>query len=302
MNLHHLAVFNAIAETGGVSAAAERLHITQPAVSHQLKELEDRLGVVLFNRMPRGMQLTQAGSVLLDYARQIFALERSAETAIRDIASLKGGHVALGASNTVGTYFLPELLAAFRKRYPGITASLEVSNTDAIALGVSSHRLALGFVEGPVDPKDLEIRQFHEDEIIAVAAPDHSLAKRKRIALKLFAKEPILIREAGSGTRNLIEQLFAERHLAPDHAMEIGNAEATKRAVVAGAGVACLSRLCVADELASGQLVALDIPELVVRRPLNMIQLKKRHIGPSAEAFIRVLSEWRGSMLAVSTA
>src|SRR5581483_3751464 len=148
MNLRHLAIFHAIARRGSVNAAAEHLHTSQPAVSRELRTLEERLGVVLFDRLPRGMRLTEAGQVLLDYADRIFTLDQAAERAMHELANLESGHLAIGASNTLGTYLLPALLAAFHTRYPGIELSLEVTNTEHVVEGVRGMRYALGFVEG----------------------------------------------------------------------------------------------------------------------------------------------------------
>src|SRR5580658_2657966 len=135
MNLRHLSVFHGIAKAGSVNAAARLLHTSQPAVSRELRTLEERLGVPLFDRLPRGMRLTEAGQVLLTYAERIFGLELEAERALRELADLEGGELAIGASNTLGTYLLPAFLAAFHTRYPKVSLDLEIGNTQQIIKG-----------------------------------------------------------------------------------------------------------------------------------------------------------------------
>src|SRR5216684_3747145 len=143
MNLRHLSVFHGIAKAGSVNAAARLLHTSQPAVSRELRTLEERLGVLLFDRLPRGMRLTEAGQVLLNYAGRIFGLDEAAERAIRELADLEGGQLAIGASNTLGTYLLPAFIASFHTRYPKVSLNLEVGNTQEIVKGVLDSRFAL---------------------------------------------------------------------------------------------------------------------------------------------------------------
>lgn len=291
MNLHHLAVFHAIAKAGSVAAAAQELHISQPAISRELKTLENRLGVTLFDRMPRGMRLTEAGKVLDGYAVRIFALERAAETALADISGLSGGSLMLGASNTIGTYLLPVWLAAFRKLHPLVSLGIDIVNTETVARGIAEFRYELGFVEGPVAGTGFSVTVLREDRIVAVVAPDHHWAGSKRISPRALADTPSLMRESGSGTRDIVEQAFAQRGLQLQQLMEIGNSEAVKRAAIAGAGVAWLSELSVSDALQAGQLVVLNTPGLALRRTLHSLRLRDRALSPSTQAFVELISQ-----------
>lgn len=289
MNLRHLAVFHAVAQMGSVSAAAAKLTVSQPAVSRELSELEARLGVALFDRLPRGMRLTEAGDLLYEYARRIFALEQSAQSALGEFASTRSGRLAVGASSTLGMYVLPEKVAEFHRRFPGIELTLEVGNTRDIEELLLEHKLVLGFIEGPAATEQCELHPLMRDEIVAVAPPGHPLAGKSGIAADEIAGQPTVLRETGSGTRTIVEQALGIRGLRPTPALSLGSTEAVKRAVLAGAGIAWVSRLCISDELESGKLVTLDVPSMRIHRPLSAIWLKDKRLSPAASAFLQLL-------------
>jgi DNA-binding transcriptional LysR family regulator len=287
MNLRHLLVFHGVAKAGSVNAAARLLHTSQPAVSRELRTLEERLGVQLFDRLPRGMRLTEAGQVLLDYAERIFGLDDAAERAIRDLADLEGGQLAIGASNTVGTYLLPALLASFHARYPKVSLTLTVDNTQEIVKGVLESRFVLGFVEGRIRDEAIEAREFRRDRILAVAAPQHSLAKARALSVRSLAESPSIMREPGSGTREIVERAFARHRLALHCGLQINSSEALKRAAMEGGGIGWISELCVVEELRSGRLIALKTPRLALERPLYLLNLRGRRLNRSALAFLQ---------------
>jgi DNA-binding transcriptional LysR family regulator len=287
MNLRHLLVFRGVAKAGSVNAAARLLHTSQPAVSRELRTLEERLGVQLFDRLPRGMRLTEAGQVLLDYAERIFGLDDAAERAIRDLADLEGGQLAIGASNTVGTYLLPAFVASFHTRYPKVSLTLEVDNTQEIVKGVLESRFVLGFVEGRIRDEAIEAREFRRDRILAVAAPQHSLAKARALSARSLAESPSIMREPGSGTREIVERAFARHRLALHCGLQINSSEALKRAAMEGGGIGWISELCVVEELRSGRLVALKTPRLALERPLYLLNLRGRRLNRSALAFLQ---------------
>jgi DNA-binding transcriptional LysR family regulator len=296
MNLRHLSVFHGVAKAGSVNAAARLLHTSQPAVSRELRTLEVRLGVPLFDRLPRGMRLTEAGQVLLSYAERIFGLEAAAERAMRELADLEGGHLAIGASNTLGTYLLPAFVAAFHTRYPQVTLNLHVGNTQEIVKGLLDSRFTLGFVEGRVRgeaTEAIEAREFRRDRIVAVVAPGHSLAKKREVSVRALAEAPAILREPGSGTREIVEHAFTMHRLELRCGLQISNTEALKRATTEGAGVGWISELCVVEELRSGGLIALKTPRLSLERPLYSLRLRGRHLNPSALAFMQSFEQTR---------
>jgi DNA-binding transcriptional LysR family regulator len=293
MNLHHLAIFHAIAETGSISASAERMHISQPAISRQLKEFEKRMGVVLFERLPRGMRLTQPGEVLRNYAARLFEIVRTAEAAVRELSDARQGHVSIGASNTVGTYILPSLLARFRRSHPAIGISMFVGNTEKVSQGVHDLRFMLGFIEGPLHVPDLRVDRFIEDEIVPVASADHPLSAKKRLAPADLSGQSLLMREPGSGTRELVETRLQRHGVRAGYIVEFGSTEAIKQAAVHGGGVAWLPRVCMPRELAAGELVRLPVKSLTIRRPLSVIRRSDGYTAPAAEAFLEVLNVHR---------
>lgn len=289
MNLRHLAVFHAVAQSGSISGGAARLFVSQPAVSRELGELERRLGLPLFDRLPRGVRLTEAGQLLFDYAKRIFALEEAAQSALEELAELRGGHLAIGASSTIGMYVLPAQVAEFHRRHPGINVSLDVGNTRGIEEDLLEHRIALGFIEGPAKLDEFEAQLFMHDEIVAVVAPNHPLAIRHDLAPKDLAEVQVVLREAGSGTRVIVEQALKVHGISLAETLAMGSTEAIKRAVIAGAGIAWLSRLCIADELAAGKLAILEIRGVQITRPLYAMWLKDTHLTPAANAFLDML-------------
>jgi DNA-binding transcriptional LysR family regulator len=290
MNLRHLAIFHAIARAGTVNAAAGLVHTSQPAVSRELRALEERLGVVLFDRLPRGMCLTEAGRVLLEYAEKIFALESAAERAMRELSDLEAGYLAIGASNTIGMYLLPALVSDFYRRHSKVQISLDVRNSEEVVAGVRDSRFGLGFVEGPVQDESIEAREFRRDRLVAVVTPEHPLASARSPSVRILAETPAIVREPGSGTREILDSAFASHGLTLQHVLQISSSEALKQAALAGGGVGWLSELCVAQELRSGQLVEVSTSPLSLFRPLYVLQLRGRQLSSSARAFMGAFS------------
>lgn len=289
MNLWHLAIFNAVAESGSISAGAKRLHLSQPAVTRQLRQLESLLGSTFFDRLPRGVRLTESGELLRDYAQRIFTLEREAETAIREMRQLGTGELVIGASSTIGNYLLPPMLAEFRRRYPAVEITVEIANAHTIEADLLSRRLALGLTEGRLKSADLHAHVFMHDEIIPIAAATHPLAHLQRVGTQVICRETLLQREAGSGTREFVEEALKQARLQFSHSVCLGSTEAIKKMAAAGGGVALLSRLAVKTELQAGMLKTLAIPELHLNRPLRWVHLHRRHLPPSVVAFLALL-------------
>src|SRR5258708_17376203 len=287
MNLRHLSVFHGVAKAGSVNAAAQLLHTSQPAVSRELRTLENRLGVPLFDRLARGMRMTEAGQVLLGYAERIFGLEAAAERAICELADLEGGHLAIGASNTLGTSLLPALVASFHTRYPKVSLNLQVGNTQEIVKGALDSRFALGFVEGRIRDEAIEAKEFRRDRIVAVVAPQHPLAKANARSVQALADSPAILREPGSGTREIVERAFARHRVTLRCGLQISSSEALKQTAMDGGGVGWISQLCVVEEPRPGRLVALTTPRLSLERPPYSLQLRGRHLNRSAVTFLQ---------------
>jgi DNA-binding transcriptional LysR family regulator len=292
MNLRHLAVFYAVAETGSLSKAAERLYITQPAVSRQLKALEDALGLALLDREPRGVRLTEAGQILSDYASRIFALSMRASASMEEISSLKAGRLSLGASTTIGNYLLPQVLAQFRTLYPGMDIRLEICNTECVQRLLLEDRIDMGFTEGFVEHQELDEHIFMHDELAIIAPPGHPLASEDCCAdIPTLCKQTWVMREPGSGTQAVLESILRSHGCSEPHSVfTLGSTEAVKGAVLAGAGIAGVSYLTVINEISAGTLVRVPCPDVVFQRPLHQLRHRNRHTSPVIDVFLDMLT------------
>ncbi|MBV9866518.1 MAG: LysR family transcriptional regulator [Abitibacteriaceae bacterium] len=291
MNINHLAIFHAVAEEGSVTRAAERLCISQPAVSKQLRELEKTLGMALFHRLSKGVQLTEAGELLLGYSRQLFALEAEAEQALRELWALERGRLRVGASTTIGTYLLPEICAQFSQRYPGIEMQLEIANSRTVEQLLRDNKIDLALTEGPAEATDIKLEVWLEDELVVIAPPYHPLVQEPVITVERLCAEPFIWREVGSGTQAIIEQALQTKGLQVQAAMSLGSTEAIKRAVAAGMGISIVSCLTIGAELAAGTLIVLPIIDFSIYRPLHRLRLTGKYEGRAAREFVKLLKQ-----------
>jgi DNA-binding transcriptional LysR family regulator len=290
MNFVHLLAFYEVARAGSISAGAQRLHVSQPAVTREIRELEERLGVTLFDRLPRGVALTPAGNTLLEYATRIFALSEAAERELTELAGLNAGQLLIGASATVGVYLVPAVIARFNVLYPKVIVELTVANTEQVEQGLLAHAFGLGFIEGPYDATVFDANVIGADEIIAVAAVGHPLAKR-RFAARELANKAVILREPGSGTRAAVEDAYKRAGLSMTPLMSVSHTEAIKRMLLSGQAIAYVSSLSVADEIARGDLVRLRVTGVDIKRSLHVVWLKGRSFAPSTEAFVKLFDE-----------
>ncbi|MEZ4230011.1 MAG: LysR substrate-binding domain-containing protein [Polyangiaceae bacterium] len=297
MNLNQLRVFHVVASEGSVTAAARRLRVSQPAVSKQLKELEQTLGAALFDRVARGVTLTQVGELVLSHSSRIFAQEQSLESELAALLGLASGRLSVGASTTIGNYLVPGLFGQFRRLHPGVDLELEIANTEAVQAMVLDNRVDIGLTEGFVSSSALLVSVFSEDEIVMVTAPGDPMSGRAPLDPLELDRVPLICREQGSGTRAVIEAAFRERGIALEPSMSLGSNEAIKQAVAAGLGVAMMSRLAVQAELESGRLTELPLKGEAIRRRLHAVRLEGKHATPALGAFLTLLSEPRGRRL-----
>ena len=287
-NRNHLHLFRAVAEAGSFSRAAEHLLISQPAVSQQVAELEKHVGIPLLDRLPRGVQVTPAGAELLAYAQRIAALETAAFKAMQDASALKRGRLAVGASTTIGVYLLPKLLAQFRSRHPNITPYVQIDNTTIIQQSLLDGSLHLALTEGFAEHELLQARTFYNDELAPIVPMEHSFARRESITLAEMAKQPLILRERGSGTRAVVERAAAKRNITLTPLLEISQTQAIKNLVAAGVGCAIVSKLALSNE-PPRRLALLKFSDANLQRPLHLLTVNNRTPGQPAEAFIKML-------------
>lgn len=284
LDLRALRTFLAVARHGNFTRAAREVFLTQPAVSMQMRQLETILGTPLFKKSGRDLRLTDAGEALREEAVRVLAAARGAEEAVAAAVGLRRGRLDVGASTTPGIYLLPPLLAKFRSKYPGISVTLSIDNSSTIAEKVATGALDLGFVGWEADLREVSSEKVCEDELVVIAPPG-----TKRLSPEDLAASRFIQREEGSATRALTEAWFRKRGLDCRPAMELNSPEAVKRAVAAGLGVAVLSKLAVAWEVADGRLAVVSVPDFPIRRPLWRITRKGAATGPVEAEFLRLV-------------
>ncbi len=284
--LRQLRVFESAARHLSLTRAAEELHLTPPAVSIQVRLLEGHANARLFERLGRGLRLTQAGEEVLAHARDILAHIRASEEAIAGLESLERGLLDVAVINA-GDYFLPWLIAAFRARHPRIRARLTVGNREDLLERLGAHEIDLAVMShAPTDP-DFAAQPFAPHPHVIVAPPGHPLAARRSVALEAVAREPLISREPGSATRLAMDQAFAESGVVPRIEMEIASNETIKQAVAAGFGLGFLSGHAVQQELALGRLVLVPVKGFPVMRQWYVVHRRDRALPRIAEAFER---------------
>jgi DNA-binding transcriptional LysR family regulator len=285
LNLHQLATFQVVAKHCSYVRAAEELHFSQPAVSAQIRQLEEALGVKLFDQIGRKTHLTQAGEELYLYSQKIFTLIDETVETMEALRSPQYGRLSVGADTTVGTYVIPGLLGKFRQIYPEVEITLDVVNRAALVDALISNRIDMAIVGRVPDDLSVEIEPFAPNELVLIAAPTHRLAGRASVPLTRLAREHFLLREVGSGTRAALESVFHEAGLPLQISMQVGNNSAIKQGVAAGLGIALISRVALDMELETNRLVILDVEGFPVMRQWRLVHLKEKHLSATARAF-----------------
>jgi len=292
--LRQFEVFLAVAKAGSFRAAAEAMHLSQPALSQHVAEMERDLGTRLFDRLGRKVALTEAGRVLEDHALRLFATLASARDAVVDLSGLKRGSLVIGASTTPGIYVLPGIIAAFQKRYPGVALNLRIGNSALIEERIRGNELDLGVVGGhPLRLGEECVAAGLLDELVLIVPSKHPWARRREIQPALLGAQRLLIREEGSATRQVTERALQRAGGHIKTSMELGHTEAIKQAVMAGLGIAFVSIHAIRGEIAAGRLRALRLRGLRIRRHFHIIHNEARTLSASARASIELLKTVR---------
>lgn len=287
-DLYKLQIFVQVAQAGSFSGAAERLLMSQPAVSQHMKELEAMLGVQLFRRGRRGVTLTAEGRTLLDYAQRIFALAAEAESAVLNVVNLAGGQLNIGATPGVSAYLLPDWIRDFHERYPQVVITAHTATTPAIAEQLAARLLDLGFVEGDLEGPDaarLEAEVLCEVPQYVLVGPKHPFWVCESVTLRELGGQAFVMRQAGSQSRLWLDRILEAHGARPRVAAELDNPEAIKRSVIGGATIGVLPAYAVRAELRNGSLRALrtDVP---LTRALRVVWDKSAPLSPIARTFL----------------
>lgn len=286
-----LQVFHTVAKQLSFTKAAELLFMTQPAVTFQVKQLEEHFNTRLFERAHGRITLTPAGELVLDYAERIIGLSHEMETRVSELTGKISGPLLIGASTTIAEYMLPRLLGEFKRLHPDTQARLTVANSETIEHKVAEHTLDLGLIEAPSHNPNLVTKVCCEDNLVLICAPNSPLAKRTTVTPREVASEPYITRETGSGTRECIDDFFKANDVSLDEvnlSMELGSREAIKGAVAAGLGVAVVSTTTVAKEVRLGELVTVPLnPPL--RRQLSLVYPPEKFRSKLLQAFLEFI-------------
>jgi len=273
---YRLHVFKIAAEKLNFTSAARALHISQPAVTQHIKQLEEHYGQALFVRGAAGLSLTASGQVLYEHALRAEAVEAELEARLRADESALRGTLKLAASTTIAQYLLPRWLGAFAQTHPQVRLDLRMGNTEEVGAALSAGRVELGLIEGFYARRELKSQKFLEDEIVVVAAPSHPLAKKnRRLSLADLAAAPWVLREPGSGTREVVERALKRVRINPKKlhvVLETWSSETIKGLVETGVGLGFLSRLALRHEVETAALVELPVEGLEIRRALQILR------------------------------
>ncbi|MBN2808499.1 MAG: LysR family transcriptional regulator [Deltaproteobacteria bacterium] len=293
IEMRQLQVFLAVSELLNFSRAAEKINLTQPTVSGHLKTLESYLKVQLVERGGKTVRLTPAGELFLPFARRIFTLQERARKEMLLYAGAELGSLEIGGSNTPGQYILPQLIGLFTTRHTRVKITLKIGDSKTIINQVADGELELGLVGTPAPEAEFISRECRGDELILVTSPENAKNSANPITLAGLKKLPFIVREEGSGTRQTMQTALQKRGLTHldnlNLIAEMGSAEAIRQAVRSGLGMAIVSSLSVAEDLESGRLIKISLPDGPIRRHFYLIHNRYRRLSPLSEALSRFI-------------
>ena len=288
MDLRQLEIFVKVAELGSFSRAAEALFLTQPTVSEHIRTLEVELGVRLLDRLGRGAAVTRAGQLLLSHAQRMLALSREARQAMDGFLGRMSGELTVAASTIPGEYILPAMIGRFKEKFPDISITVLIGDSQTVVDWVADGRAELGVVGARLPHRGVEYRELWPDDVVVVVPAGHPWHGRRQVTLEDLRAEPLLLRERGSGTRAALERALGEAQTdlgAFRIVGEMGSTQAIKQAVKAGVGLSVLSKRAVEEECKSGLLWCLRVEDLKVTRSFHLATHRERSRSPLAEAF-----------------
>jgi len=288
VTLRQLEILEAVDRCGSFSRAGTELHLTQPAVSMQIKQLEESLGLPLFEHLGKHIQLTEAGRETLKSGQTIGRELANLEQTLADLQGLKGGTLTVSAASTASV-FAARLMALFRTLHPDVHLRLNVVNRETLLRHLTGNSVDLVLMGKPPADLGLVARPFMDNPLVVIGATSHPLAQVRDIPLARLLKEPLVGREQGSGTRGALENFLAEQGLAFEAAMEMNKNEAIKQAVEAGLGLGVVSLHTVQAEIAAGQLCVLDVKGFPLKRQWYLVQREGKRLSPAAEAFTQLV-------------
>lgn len=291
MNFHQWRVFYEVARDKSFSAAAEKLHLSQPAVTWQIKNLEQYYEMQFFERIGKKIFLTEEGKILFEFVDRILSFIRETEEALADLRGLSRGILRIDSVFTFADYYLANILQAFHRRYPHIILQIKTGNTNQIIENTLEHKNDLAFVAYDPQNEKLKVQEVIRDTLVAVVAPHHPWAKKKTIGLKDLQNQPLILREYGSSPRRILEEVLRKRGISPRVIMESASTMAIKKMVEEGIGIAILSPQVIKEEYRSQRLIKLSLRDAQIVYRFYLIYHKDKYISRSIQAFMHLAME-----------
>lgn len=288
MDIRDLQVFLAVSTRLNFTRAGEDVHLSQPSVSVRMRQLEEELGVKLFEQLGKRVALTEAGQLLVPYATRVIAAMSDARDAIDGLQGLERGALRIGASTTPGMYVIPRTVAHFKRRYPKIEVHLAVKDTRQIEEGVIRNEFDFGFVGGHLAGNEVDVLPWIIDEIILIVPLGHRLAGKRSVTPQDLSSEKFIFREQGSATRAVVATHLRKFRVDAEAVMEIENPESVKKAVQNGLGIAFISAFAAETDLKAKTLVAVEIRNLKIRRELKIVYRRDKQLSRAAQTFIEM--------------
>lgn len=287
-----LRIFHEVVKELNMTKVAEKLYISQPAVSQAIHELENELDVRLFDRIGKKLYITYEGELFHKYVRRILNIYDEVDRVIKESKNIEKGKLNIGASTTIGIYILPELIGDFKRKYKGIEVSLIIENTQNIINLLLENKIDFAFVEGPVYSDEIIVEDFCEDELVFIASKNHPWSKLQTIEPEDILKEKVIMRELGSGTREIVSKFLGDKNLEYNMVLELGNTEAIKKAVEADLGVSCISKRCIENEVKINKISSVKINNHKLKRSLTLVYHKDKYMTRVMNSFIKESKEY----------
>lgn len=292
MNLNQLKIFYYAAKNGSLSAAAQELFITQPAVTKGIQRLQEHYEIKFVDFVGKKLMLTDAGEVLYHIAEKIFEMEKQAEESIRDFQQRKRGRIRILSSESFGDYYLPRIIIPFSNAHPFIRVSMNILPTEQVVENTARLNCDLGFISYSVEHRKLLVKEVLEDRLVIITPPEHPLAHKKLLKPEDLAGQNFIMHEKGSAPRQAIEKLIRKSNISVKIPLELSSNRAIKRAVEAGTGIALISRKVAVEEIGAKRLKAINLADPSMKRKFFMIHHKDKYISESLKLIIDQVFKW----------
>jgi len=289
INFNQLRIFYQTAKYQSCTIATGKLFITQPAITSQIKAFEKSCNLTLFKKRGRKIYLTDEGKILYEYARKVFEYEKEIEDSIEDMRELKVGILKLGTTKTYARSYIPSFISKFMDSYPHVRIQLDEGSSLQMTNSLLDFKNEIAIVAKIEENPHICFIPFCQEDIVPLVSPEHRLAERESITMAELAKEPIIMKEVGSGTRKALDDAFAQKNIVPNILLETNNTDFIKQLVLRGDGISFLVRVAISKELAEKKFVTIPIEDCRIVTEVNIAYLKNQHLSTPARVFLNIL-------------